>query len=57
MNEELRDKIATAAMQAMLTDDEYRDSPPMELALEAYAMADLMLIAREQRDWTVGGDQ
>lgn len=53
----LRDQIAIAAMQAMLTDEEYRDLPPMELALEAYAMADLMILAREHRDWTVGGDE
>jgi len=51
---ELRDIFAVAAMQAMLGSREYFPNL-LSLAHEAYAMADLMLRAREEHDYTTGG--
>lgn len=52
---ELRDFFAVAAMQAMLGSKEYSTETPLAIAREAYAMADLMLQARVEHDYTTGG--
>jgi hypothetical protein len=43
----LRDYFAAKAMQSMNTRQDYSDAPADAIALDAYALADAMLKARE----------
>ena len=44
----LRDYFAAKAMQSMNSREDYADTPADAIALDAYALADAMLKAREQ---------
>jgi hypothetical protein len=46
----LRDYFAAKAMQSMNSREDYVDAPADAIALDAYALADAMLKAREAHD-------
>lgn len=53
MNAELlRDIFAAIALLSFLQD--HVDAPPQDICDDAYYIADLMMQARNKRDWTVG---
>ena len=45
----LRDHFAALAMQSMNSREDYVDAPADAIALDAYALADAMLAAREAK--------